>query len=116
MVRVVVILLTIGGILACPLVCRECCHEVGRGDSQGDSDPCHAHSCVCKGAVQPPHDPEPDAAAAGLADATVTCPAAALPQADSIGVEVLSRCGDGPPLARLESGRAMRLVFGSLVL
>jgi hypothetical protein len=115
-VRVVMILLTIGGIVACPLVCRDYCHEVGPGDSQGDSDPCHAHSCVCKGAVQPPHDPEPDAAAAGAADATVTCPAAALPQAANIGVEVLSRCGDGPPRTRLESGRVMRLVYQSLVL
>ena len=115
MVRVVLTLLTMGGILACPLVCRECGDEVGFDDPQGNSAPCHGHGCVCKGAVQPPHDSEPDAAAAGVAHATVSCPAV-MPRADCLGVELLSGYGDSPPRTRLESGRAIRLVFQSLVL
>jgi hypothetical protein len=116
-VRVCMILLMIGGILACPMVCRERCHEAIPGDQHGESDPCHEHSCVCQGAVQSVHDPESVAATANAADDAIVCPAAMC--ADSLGglaVENLSCDGGGLPFAHLESGRTLRLVFESLVL
>jgi hypothetical protein len=116
MVRAVLVLLTIGGISACPLVCTESGHSTGRehsGHRDRAPDPCGQHGCVCKGAVQCRDDPAPEATPVLAApyDAAV-----ALSDTHCLGAEAPPRYGDGPPRAHLESGRAMRLVLESLLL
>jgi len=142
MPRVILVLLMIGGLLACPLVCMErsncgacasacagqrahepdasaaCCAEPCRdGEDSGSRDrapdPCQQHGCVCNGAVEARHDPGLDLSPAG---AVLCCFAVAVPEADCPEVELLLRCGGGPSFAPLESGRAIRLVFESLLL
>ena len=128
MLRAVLILLTTGGILVCPLVCAlngpACCGGSGcseytlpactdTGSQDRAPDPCQAHGCVCKGAVEPRHDPGLDP---GLSIAGPCLLLAVVPEGDLPGRAASSCCREDAAPAYLESGRTIRLVLGSLLL